>query len=216
MLNSSMRESRLITGKWCKQLTSARETTNNTNGSQGIFQYNPRSVKNELKSNTHGIIQSTTNDVSRPSGTKNLSLRHASSKVPKGISRSILDNELLSTRDNLLQEGHNISFINDTRQWTSGRWWNRGGGKAINRKRIILLNMLATWLWRVETFRYQRIRGLMETTWIRWNEAKWQPKRGRENDDVWISQPDMKQKCQCSRVTSYHRQSTINLLSYPT
>jgi len=89
VLRSSMIENRLIIGQWWKSLTSMRETTNNGNGSQGTVQYNPLSVKNELKSNTCGTTQSKTNDESLSSSVKNFPLRHASSKVPKGISRSI-------------------------------------------------------------------------------------------------------------------------------
>ena len=54
-LKSNMHEHRLITSQWWKLLTDARGTTNNDNGPQGTYRYNPRRSMwiHELKSNTH-------------------------------------------------------------------------------------------------------------------------------------------------------------------
>jgi len=53
----------LITSHWGIPLTSVMEITNDDNDSQGTFSTIQRMWINELKSNTHGIIQSEVNDV---------------------------------------------------------------------------------------------------------------------------------------------------------
>lgn len=80
---SSMLEKHLITSQWCGKLSGMRETTNNENGPECTI-VQSMNVKMKLKSNTREIIQLKANDENLSSNAKNLSLRHASSKVLKG------------------------------------------------------------------------------------------------------------------------------------
>ena len=87
-LKSNMQEHHQITSQWWNLLTDARGTTNNDNGSQGTIGTIYGMRINELVSNTRIITRSEANDENLTSNAKNLPLRHAGSKVPKGVSRS--------------------------------------------------------------------------------------------------------------------------------
>ena len=69
-------------------------------------------MNSELESNTRGITRSKANDEDLSSSMKNFPLRHAISKVPEGsLYINFLDNELNSTGNDRLKEGHNFSHI---------------------------------------------------------------------------------------------------------
>ena len=83
-LKSNMQEHRLITSQWWKLLTDVRGTTNNDNGPQGTLGTIYDMWISELASNTRRVTWLEANDENLTSNAKNLSLRHAGSKVPEG------------------------------------------------------------------------------------------------------------------------------------